>query len=139
MEATLKPPALPSLLTSTVPGFGVLHMLQVLRRAQLVFPQPLHVQSPGANIPTPHLLACHQICMLGALKGACRRMVSSADQHTSATLHEQWGHGRLQVDLRFRGRARGHRRHAQRPHRHRPRAWVPYSGCMTPCTHGPTP
>ncbi len=48
---TLKPPAVPSLLTSTVPGFGVLHMLQVFRRAQLVFPQPLHVQSPGANMP----------------------------------------------------------------------------------------
>ena len=61
MEATLKPPALPSLLTSTVPGFGVLHMLQVLRRAQLVFPQPLHVQSPGANIPAPRCLhvTCH--------------------------------------------------------------------------------
>ncbi len=50
---TLKPPAVPSLLTSTVPGFGVLHMLQVFRRAQLVFPQPLHVQSPGANMPAP--------------------------------------------------------------------------------------
>lgn len=68
MEATLKPPALPSLLTSTVPGFGVLHMLQVLRRAQLVFPQPLHVQSPGANIPAPHLLACYLLCMAVAMK-----------------------------------------------------------------------
>lgn len=50
-QRTLKPPAVPSRFTSTVPGFAVLHMLQVLRRAQLVLPQPLHVQSPGANIP----------------------------------------------------------------------------------------
>ena len=51
VHRTLKPPAVPSLFTSTVPGFGVLHMLQVLRRAQLVLPQPLQVQSPAANIP----------------------------------------------------------------------------------------
>ena len=48
---TLKPPALPSRFVSTVPGLGPLHMLQVLRRAQLVLPQPLHVQSPSANRP----------------------------------------------------------------------------------------
>ncbi len=51
VHRTLKPPAVPSLFTSTVPGFGVLHMLQVLRRAQLVLPQPLQVQSPAANMP----------------------------------------------------------------------------------------
>ncbi len=47
----LKPPALPSRLVSTVPGLGWLHMLQVLRRAQLVLPQPLQVQSPSAKMP----------------------------------------------------------------------------------------
>ncbi len=52
--STLKPPALPSRLVSTVPGFGWLHMLQVLRLAQFVLPQPLHVQSPSANMPVSH-------------------------------------------------------------------------------------
>lgn len=53
-EGTLKPPALPSRLVSTVPGLGWLHMLQVLRLAQLVLPQPLQVQSPSLNMPAPH-------------------------------------------------------------------------------------
>lgn len=44
------PPA-PSRLVSTVPGLGVLHWLHWLRRAQLTLPQPVQVQSPGANLP----------------------------------------------------------------------------------------
>lgn len=41
----------PSRLVSNVPGLGPLHWLQVERRAQLTLPQPVQVQSPGANLP----------------------------------------------------------------------------------------
>jgi len=55
---TLKPPPVPSLLVSTVPGFGVLHWLQEFLRAQLRLPQPGHVQSSGANKPADHCRGC---------------------------------------------------------------------------------
>lgn len=79
---TLKPPAVPSLLTSTVPGFGVLHMLQVFRRAQLVFPQPLHVQSPAANMPAPPSrelkhVESHQLLPLSAVEGSCGEVAAN--------------------------------------------------------------
>lgn len=48
---TLKPPPVPSRFVSTVPGLGVLHWLQVFRRAQLRLAQPGHVQSSGENKP----------------------------------------------------------------------------------------
>ena len=50
-SSTLKPPPVPSRLVSTVPGFGVLHWLHVLRRAQLRLAQPGQVQSSGENKP----------------------------------------------------------------------------------------
>ena len=48
---TLKPPACPSRLVSTVPGLAVLHMLHDILRAQLVFPHPGQTQSSAANMP----------------------------------------------------------------------------------------
>ena len=56
---TLKPPALPCLLVSTVPGLAVWHMLQSLRRAQFMFPHEGHAQSSGANIPARHSQVDH--------------------------------------------------------------------------------
>ncbi len=50
-SSSLKPPAVPSLRVSTVPGLGVLHMLHCARRAQFMLPQPGHIQSSGANMP----------------------------------------------------------------------------------------
>lgn len=50
-KLALKPPPMPSLFVSTVPGLGPLHRLQVALLAQLVFPQPGQVQSPSENNP----------------------------------------------------------------------------------------